>query len=135
MYAYEPILRDLERRVRAAYARQVLDERRDDHGAFLSERDGCANADHTANAKDLAAACYCFLAEGSTLQGDDEPVTGLNRAAYARIRAQKELVVIPGATHLFEEPGALEEVARLAANWFLRFLPFPIGQGRSLRTE
>ena len=67
--------------------------------------------------------------------GDDEPVTGLNRAAYARIRAQKELVVIPGATHLFEEPGALEEVARLAANWFLRFLPFPIGQGRSLRTE
>jgi len=38
------------------------------------------------------------------------------------LRCEKELVVIPGATHLFEEPGALEEVARLAAEWFERHL-------------
>jgi putative phosphoribosyl transferase len=57
--------------------------------------------------------------------GNDEPVTGLNISAYQRLRARKELVVIPGATHLFEEPGALEEVARLAGDWFLRFLPIP----------
>src|SRR5688572_8801228 len=55
--------------------------------------------------------------------GNDEPVTSWNIAAYRRLRATKELVVMPGATHLFEEPGALEEVARLAADWFGRFLP------------
>ena len=57
--------------------------------------------------------------------GNDEPVTGLNISAYSRLHEPKELVVIPGATHLFEEPGALEQVARLAAEWFLKFLPVP----------
>ena len=55
--------------------------------------------------------------------GDDEPVIGMNREAMARLRhALKELVIIPGATHLFEEPGKLEEVARIAAEWFARHL-------------
>jgi len=55
--------------------------------------------------------------------GDDEPVIGMNREAMARLRhAMKELVIIPGATHLFEEPGKLEEVARIAAGWFARHL-------------
>jgi putative phosphoribosyl transferase len=55
--------------------------------------------------------------------GDDEPVIGLNRQALARLGAPvKKLVVVPGATHLFEEPGKLEEVARLAAGWFTQHL-------------
>jgi len=54
--------------------------------------------------------------------GRDEDVLELNRRALALLRCPKELVVIPGATHLFPEPGALEEVARLAARWFLRHL-------------
>jgi len=50
--------------------------------------------------------------------GDDPVVMDLNRDAFARLACEKELQVIPGATHLFEEPGALEEVANLAARWF-----------------
>jgi putative phosphoribosyl transferase len=50
--------------------------------------------------------------------GEDAPVIGMNREAFARIRSEKKLEVVPGATHLFEEPGKLEEVARLAAGWF-----------------
>jgi putative phosphoribosyl transferase len=52
----------------------------------------------------------------------DEQVLELNRQALARLRCRKQLVEIPGATHLFPEPGTLEEVARLAAQWFLQFL-------------
>jgi pimeloyl-ACP methyl ester carboxylesterase len=55
--------------------------------------------------------------------GRDDIVTGLNQWAYARLNADKQLVIIPGATHVFEEPGALSEVARLAAEWFIRYLP------------
>jgi putative phosphoribosyl transferase len=54
--------------------------------------------------------------------GHDEDVLELNRQALAMLRCEKELIVIPGATHLFEEPGTLEEVARLAAGWFRRCL-------------
>jgi putative phosphoribosyl transferase len=55
--------------------------------------------------------------------GADEPVIGLNRQALARLAAkEKQLVIVPGATHLFEEPGALEEVARLAGEWLSRHL-------------
>ncbi|MGO9597922.1 MAG: dienelactone hydrolase family protein [Isosphaeraceae bacterium] len=54
--------------------------------------------------------------------GDDEIVLELNREAYALLRCPRQLAVIPGATHLFSEPGALEEVARLAEEWFLRYL-------------
>jgi pimeloyl-ACP methyl ester carboxylesterase len=60
--------------------------------------------------------------------GDDRVVLELNREAFERLRCEKELVVVPGATHLFEEPGALEEVARLARDWFLRqFSPTDAG--------
>jgi putative phosphoribosyl transferase len=54
--------------------------------------------------------------------GNDVPVIGMNREALAQLRAEKKLEIVPGATHLFEEPGALEEVARLAAGWFVRYL-------------
>ena len=50
--------------------------------------------------------------------GRDEPVIDMNREALALLRVEKRLEIVPGATHLFEEPGALEEVARLAGNWF-----------------
>jgi putative phosphoribosyl transferase len=50
--------------------------------------------------------------------GHDELVLELNRRALARLRGPAELSVVPGATHLFEEPGALDEVARMAADWF-----------------
>ena len=55
--------------------------------------------------------------------GRDEPVIRLNQEAYQRLAAaEKQLVIVPGATHLFEEPGALGEVARLASAWFTRHL-------------
>ena len=52
--------------------------------------------------------------------GHDEVVIRLNEEALAELRCEKELKIVPGATHLFEEPGALETVARLAADWFHR---------------
>jgi putative phosphoribosyl transferase len=55
--------------------------------------------------------------------GNDKAVLHLNREAFAKLPGEKELVIVPGATHLFEEPGALEEVAREAAQWFARYLP------------
>jgi dienelactone hydrolase len=55
--------------------------------------------------------------------GDDYPVIGLNQRALKRLgSAEKEMVIVPGASHLFEEPGKLEEVARLASDWFTRHL-------------
>lgn len=54
--------------------------------------------------------------------GEDHVVLDLNRRALQRISAEKRLEVVPGATHLFEEPGALDQVARLAADWFTRRL-------------
>jgi putative phosphoribosyl transferase len=60
--------------------------------------------------------------------GDDEQVLVLNEDAFEQLRCSKELMVVPRATHLFPEPGALEEVARLARDWFLRWLrPAPGG--------
>jgi putative phosphoribosyl transferase len=57
---------------------------------------------------------------------NDVPVIEMNREAMERLRLEKELKIISGATHLFEEPGALEKVARLASDWFVRYL----GSGR-----
>src|SRR3989440_10657850 len=54
--------------------------------------------------------------------GLDYPVIEMNKAALARMHCEKELKIIPGATHLFEEPGTLEQVADLAAEWFQRQL-------------
>lgn len=54
--------------------------------------------------------------------GDDFPVIQMNRSALARLKVEKRLAVVPGATHLFEEPGTLEQVAQLASDWFVRHL-------------
>ena len=54
--------------------------------------------------------------------GYDGEVIDLNQLAYDQLRCEKKLVIVPGATHLFEEPGTLEEVARQAAAWFGRHL-------------
>jgi dienelactone hydrolase len=54
--------------------------------------------------------------------GDDLPVIEMNREALDALRVEKQLEIVPGATHLFEEPGTLEQVARLARAWFARHL-------------
>lgn len=54
--------------------------------------------------------------------GNDDVVIGMNEEALAQLRCTKKIEIIPGATHLFEEPGTLEEVARLAKEWFLKYL-------------
>jgi putative phosphoribosyl transferase len=64
--------------------------------------------------------------------GDDQAVLELNREAAALLRCEHELAVVPGATHLFEEPGALEQVAELATAWLVRHLGRP-GQLQSPR--
>jgi dienelactone hydrolase len=54
--------------------------------------------------------------------GLDAPVIGMNRRAQAQLACEQRLEIVPGATHLFEEPGALDRVAQLARNWFVRHL-------------
>jgi dienelactone hydrolase len=63
--------------------------------------------------------------------GRDPAVARLNEEAAARLGGANELRVVPGATHLFEEPGALDAVAALAADWFRRHLPRPAREGRA----
>lgn len=55
--------------------------------------------------------------------GEDDIVIELNRAAMRELRCEKRVVIVPGATHLFEEPGALEQVARLAREWLETYVP------------
>ena len=55
--------------------------------------------------------------------GRDHTVVALNREAQRRLKSESELVIVPGATHLFEEPGALDEVIAHASRWFLAHLP------------
>jgi putative phosphoribosyl transferase len=63
--------------------------------------------------------------------GEDESVITMNREALARLKCpDKRLVIIPGATHLFEEPGTLEEAARVAAEWFTRHFT-PAGKAQA----
>jgi len=54
--------------------------------------------------------------------GEDHPVINLNASAFIELRCEKRMDIVPGGTHLFEEPGALEKVSELAAEWFGRFL-------------
>jgi pimeloyl-ACP methyl ester carboxylesterase len=73
---------------------------------------------------DLAGECLPFV-QAPTLfivGGNDDVVIELNEQALALLNCRKKLIVVPGATHLFEEPGALDEVARLAKDWFCRYL-------------
>ena len=65
--------------------------------------------------------------------GDDEPVIDMNRAAYKLLACQKRMVIVPGASHLFEEPGTLEQVAEHALAWFQQhFHPAPHVSSSSL---
>jgi pimeloyl-ACP methyl ester carboxylesterase len=77
---------------------------------------------------DLAGAALIHVQAPTLLivGGDDVQVIQLNREALAQLRSEKQLVIVPGATHLFEEPGALDEVARLACDWFCSHL-IPVG--------
>ena len=73
---------------------------------------------------DLAHA-YLSKVQAPTLLivgGNDDVVIELNEQALRPLRCPKQLVIVPGATHLFEEPGTLEEVARLAKEWFVQYL-------------
>jgi putative phosphoribosyl transferase len=60
--------------------------------------------------------------------GADREVIALNRAAFASLHCEKSLQIVPGATHLFEEPGTLEQVCTLASQWFRRWLRVEDGQ-------
>jgi len=77
---------------------------------------------------DLASAQSLARVTAPTLLivgGNDDLVIELNKQAYNQLRCKKELTLVPGATHLFEEPGTLEKVARLASGWFSRHLSPP----------
>ena len=65
------------------------------------------------------------------VDGNDFQVIELNRAAFAQLRCEKELAIVPGATHLFEEPGALDQVEQLAREWFQQYL----AQGEAFATR
>ena len=73
---------------------------------------------------DLAASVLAHIAAPTLLivGGEDVEVIELNREAYNLLQVEKKLEIVPGATHLFEEHGKLEEVARLAAIWFKQHL-------------
>jgi putative phosphoribosyl transferase len=74
---------------------------------------------------DLAGDALCSVIAPTLLivGGNDKPVIGMNQTAFAKLKCpEKKLVITPGATHLFEEPGTLEEVARIAAGWFTQYL-------------
>ncbi len=73
---------------------------------------------------DLAGAALASVRAPTLLivGGNDKPVIELNREAMEQLRSHKQLVIVPGATHLFEEPGALARVAQLARDWFLSYL-------------
>jgi pimeloyl-ACP methyl ester carboxylesterase len=61
--------------------------------------------------------------------GEDHAVIKLNQRALHELRLQKQLTIVPGATHLFEEPGTLEQVAKLAGDWFERHLKHEVWHG------
>jgi putative phosphoribosyl transferase len=74
---------------------------------------------------DLALKCLPDVRAATLLivGGADVPIIPLNEEALGLLAGEKELAIVPGATHLFEEPGALEEVGRLAVKWLTRHLP------------
>jgi dienelactone hydrolase len=92
-----------------------------------AERPGAARAVVSRGGRpDLAGSALTMVAAPTLLivGGHDEPVIALNREAMEKMRgARVELAVVPGATHLFPESGALAQVEKLAGEWFLRYLP------------
>jgi putative phosphoribosyl transferase len=98
----------------AAAALATAAERPDEVGAVVSH---CGRPDIAGPALRRVRAPTLLLV------GSNDPVVlDLNRQALEQLPTEKQLVVIPGATHVFEEPGALEEVASLAADWFTQHL-------------
>lgn len=73
---------------------------------------------------DLAGAALAKVGSPTLLivGGDDRQVIEMNKEAFAQLSCEKEVEIVPGATHLFEEPGTLENAARLASDWFQRHL-------------
>ncbi|RTZ47675.1 alpha/beta hydrolase [Candidimonas sp. SYP-B2681] len=100
----------------AAAALQVAAERGTDVAAVVSR----------GGRPDMARRQFLAAVSAPTLLvvgGDDESVIKLNRVAYAELTCIKRLEIVPGATHLFEEPGTLEKVSALAVAWFSEHLP------------
>ena len=62
--------------------------------------------------------CYGDRSTKIFYGGHDEPVIEMNQVAYDLLTCEKRLIIVPGATHLFEEPGTLEQVAEHASRWF-----------------
>ena len=91
--------------------------------AAAREPDGVAAVVSRGGRPDLAID-YVHLVQSPTLLivgAEDRSVIPLNELAYKKLVSPKEMVVIPGATHLFEEPGTLERVAELARDWFVKY--------------
>lgn len=138
--------RDYERRfdievlarrlVEATYWLQEQEATRDLEVAYFGASTGAAAALKAAAAPDSAVVAIASRGGRPDLAGEalprvrapvllivggnDDVVIELNRQAAAALRAPHELVIVPGATHLFEEPGTLEQVAALAGDWFMR---------------
>lgn len=90
-----------------------------------AERHDCVGALVSRGGRpDLASAVLPYVKAPTLLivGGEDGPVIGMNQEALALLSVEKKLVVVPGASHLFEEPGALEKVAHLASDWFHPYL-------------
>jgi len=94
-------------------------ERRQDVGAVVSR----------GGRPDLAGAALRIVKAPTLLivGGNDDIVIELNEKARDQMRCEVKLETIPGATHLFEEPGALEKVAKLASDWFIKHIATPSG--------
>jgi putative phosphoribosyl transferase len=89
-------------------------------GAAAEMKEGVGAVVSRGGRPDLAGR-YLAQVEASTLLivgGEDHPVIKMNEEAYSALKCSKKMVIIPHATHLFEEPGTLEEVAQLALDWF-----------------
>jgi putative phosphoribosyl transferase len=99
----------------AAAALQLAAERRDGVAAVVSRGGRPDLTGQVALAR--VAAPTLFI-----VGGRDEGVIELNESAFLNLHCKKRIDIVPGATHLFEEPGALEEVARLARDWFTQHL-------------
>jgi len=86
---------------------------------------------------DLAAGRLAVVTAPTLLivGGDDDVVLGLNRQAQGQLRCENRLEIVPGATHLFEEPGTLEAAAALASGWFVGHMERGPGDGATRREE
>jgi putative phosphoribosyl transferase len=91
--------------------------------AVARESDGVAAVVSRGGRPDLAMDTLRLVQSPTLLivGGEDRSVIPLNELAYRKLTCPKEMVIVPGATHLFEEPGALERVAELARDWFLKY--------------